>query len=286
MLSVRVGLSLALRSFAALATHAGEARITLNNFKLLAKMPSFLQIGITLAFTGEVIENTKKRCGVTGVPLEPKDDLMKTLLLAGLCCSTMVVASADAKTFVRKADPSGAPMCFTQAGSQTALSNCESVATSYLLSRDPSGAPMCHDQDGRLSDLQQCDDKLAKTIEPRLLDALPDARAAATASKFINAVEADSVRSFTSLLHPRGIHHGGKKIRNRALATVVKTLGVRSFVSMPHHERWNIRASDKWFSVFRGEGNGKTTIAYFELYRGQWRLVQLARVAFAETASR
>ena len=210
---------------------------------------------------------------------------MKTILLAGLCSSTLLISTASAADHVRKLDPSGAAMCFTTTGEKAPMEACDTVERSFKLLRDPSGAPMCQDGDGVLVDLSDCGESLAKSLAPNLLDSLPDEDAARAASQFVDAVETDSVTEFTSLLHPRGIHHGRKKIRASAIASVVRTLGVRSFVSMPDSESWNVRSSASWFSVFRGAGDGKTTIAYFELYRGKWRLVQLARVSFSETAS-
>lgn len=213
---------------------------------------------------------------------------MKTILLAGLCSTTLLVSTASAETYVRKSDPSGAIQCFTKSGMKASLSHCDGAdsAPAPSLVRDPSGAPMCRADSGELAPLSACGETLASSIEPNLLDSLPDAAAATAAAKFVFAVENDSSKSFASLLHPRGIHHGRKKIRKTAITAVVRTLGVRSFVAMPDGERWNVRSADSWFSVFRGEGDGKTTIAYFELYRGNWRLVQLARVSFAQTASR
>ena len=245
----------------------------------------FLPPEFLLSLAKLVRTDTKKVHGVRDPCLQEERE-MRTLLLAGLCSSTLLVSTASAETYVRKSDPSGAEMCFKADGEKAALSNCESVEHTYKMFRDPSGSPMCQDESGALASLDACSDSLAKTIEPNLLDSLPDEAAALAAAQFVNAVESDSVKQFTKLLHPRGIHHGRKKIRARAMASVVRTLGVRSFVSMPDGERWNVRASSTWFSVFRGEGGGNTTIAYFELYRGQWRLVQLARVSFKETASR
>ena len=77
--------------------------------------------------------------------------MKKALLLAVLGFSS--IAFAD--SYRLEKDPTGAPMCFTEAGEKATLASCQ-TQRHYVKANDPSGSPMCFNEFGGKAPLAMC----------------------------------------------------------------------------------------------------------------------------------